>query len=102
MLYMVVEHFRPGRAPAVYQRARERGRMMPDRLTYVASWVEPSFERCFQVMETEDPALLDTWMSAWSDLVDFEVIPVISSTEAAARMAPHPALTPAAGDVEQT
>jgi uncharacterized protein DUF3303 len=90
MLYMVIEHFRPGRAPAVYERARERGRLMPEGLHYVASWVEPNFARCFQVMECDERRLLDEWMAAWADLVEFEVIPVIPSTEAAKRMAGAP------------
>ena len=87
MLYMVIERFRPGQAPAVYQRAREHGRMLPSGLTYVSSWVEPSFARCFQVMECEDPSLFQPWISAWEDLVEFEIIPVITSSEAAERMA---------------
>lgn len=84
---MVIERFGAGRAPAVYRRARERGRMMPPGLVYVASWVEPDFSRCFQVMECDDRALLDEWMAAWADLVDFEVVPVIASAEAAEIMA---------------
>ena len=89
MLYMVIETFRPGQAPAVYQRARERGRMMPPGLTYVSSWVEPDFARCFQVMECDDADLLRQWMAAWDDLVEFEVVPVITSGEAAEKMAGH-------------
>ncbi|HYJ78841.1 MAG TPA: DUF3303 family protein [Longimicrobiaceae bacterium] len=89
MLYMIIEHFRPGRAPDVYRRARDQGRMMPPGLTYVSSWVEPDFSRCFQVMECEDLSLLDQWMAAWDGLVDFEVIPVITSAEAAAAIAPQ-------------
>jgi hypothetical protein len=81
---MVVEHFKD--APAVYARFRSRGRMAPDGLRYVSSWVEPNFARCFQVMETDDPALLEAWMANWGDLVDFEVLPVITSAEAAERM----------------
>ncbi len=88
MLYMVIERFRPGQAPAVYRRAREHGRMMPPGLRYVASWVEADFARCFQVMECDDPELLQVWIRAWEDLVDFEVVPVITSAEAAERMAP--------------
>ncbi len=88
MLYMVVERFRPGQAPAVYRRAREQGRMMPPGLQYVASWVEADFARCFQVMECDDPELLQVWIRAWEDLVDFEVVPVITSAEAAERMMP--------------
>jgi hypothetical protein len=87
MLYMVVERFRPGAAPAVYARARERGRMLPPGLTYLSSWVEPGFGRCFQLMECDDPALFRPWIAAWEDLVEFEVVPVITSGEAAERMA---------------
>ena len=84
MLFMVIEHFRPGQAPAVYRRFRERGRMAPAGLRYVASWVDTDFKRCFQVMETEDAALLAQWTANWDDLVDFEIVPVRTSAEAAA------------------
>lgn len=94
MLYMVIETFRPGRAPAVYQRARERGRLMPPGLSYVSSWVEPDFARCFQVMECEEPELLQQWMSAWEDLVEFEVVPVITSGEAAEKMVARASASP--------
>lgn len=87
MLYMVIERFRPGRAPDVYRRARERGRMLPPGLAYVSSWVEPNFDRCYQVMECDDPALFEPWIAAWDDLVEFEVVPVISSAAAADIMA---------------
>ena len=90
MLFMVIEHFRPGRAPDVYRRFRERGRMAPDGLRYVSSWVDLRFERCFQVMEAEDEAPLREWMANWDDLVDFEVVPVRTSAEAAAAIAPGP------------
>jgi len=86
-LYMVVEHFRD--APAVYRRFRERGRMAPEGLRYVASWVDEKIERCFQVMETDDRRLLDQWMANWSDLTDFEVYPVMTSAEAAEQIAPR-------------
>ena len=86
-LFMVVEHFRNGDAAPVYQRFRERGRLAPEGVTYVGSWVDEPMTKCFQVMETADRALLEQWMSAWSDLVDFEVHPVVTSTEAAQRMA---------------
>lgn len=82
--YMVIEHFRGGAAP-VYRRFRERGRLAPEGLAYVASWVDATLGRCYQVMETADPALLEEWMGLWRDLVDFEVHPVISSAEAAER-----------------
>ena len=87
-LFMIVEHFRNGEAAPVYQRFRERGRLAPDGLSYVASWVDDAMSTCFQVMETENRALLEEWMSHWSDLVDFEVHPVMTSQEAARRMAP--------------
>ena len=83
---MVIETF-PGTASAVYARAAERGRMLPDGLEYVDSWVDESLGRCFQLMETDDPALFDRWIEHWADLGDFEVVPVLSSAEAAARVA---------------
>ena len=84
MLYMVVERFKLGAASEIYRRARERGRLLPQGLEYVDSWVDMEFTRCFQLMRTEDPALLTEWIRAWSDLTDFEVIPVRTSKEAAA------------------
>lgn len=85
-LYMVVEHFRNGDAAPVYRRFQAQGRMAPEGLVYVASWVDERLERCFQLMETHDRALLDAWMANWEDLVSFEVYPVISSQEATARV----------------
>jgi len=82
MLYMVIENFRNGAVP-VYRRFRDSGRLAPAGLLYVSSWVSDKLDRCYQLMETEDRALLDQWTANWSDLVDFEVIPVISSKEAA-------------------
>jgi len=87
--FMVIEHFRPGQAPAVYRRFRDRGRLAPEGLTYVASWVDLEFRRCFQVMEAESEHALEDWMAAWRDLVEFEVIPVRTSEEAARAMAPE-------------
>ena len=84
MMFMVIEHFRPGRAPEVYRRFRERGRMAPEGLRYVASWVDLDFKRCFQVMEAEDETLFKAWTANWDDLVDFEIVPVRTSAEAAA------------------
>jgi hypothetical protein len=88
MLFMVIEHFRPGMAPDVYRRYRDRGRMAPDSVRYVMSWVDHEFRRCFQVMETDDETALEQWMRNWCDLVDFEVVPVRTSEDAAAAMAP--------------
>jgi hypothetical protein len=85
MRYMVIETYRHGPAP-VYARAAERGRMLPPGLTYLDSWIdERRLDRCFQLMETDDPSLFDEWIARWRDLVEFEVVPVISSAEAAAR-----------------
>ena len=86
MLYMVIEHFNPGAAPEIYRRARERGRQVPPGLEYVESWVDFEYSRCFQLMRTNDTALFDVWIRAWSDLVRFEVIPVRTSAEAAQAM----------------
>ena len=92
MLYMVIEHFRNGNAAAVYARFRARGRLAPEGLTYVSSWTTADLTRCYQVMECGDPSLLERWMAAWADLVDFETHPVITSAEAAATAAgPVPA-----------
>lgn len=88
MLYLVVEHFRGGDARSVYRRFRERGRMAPAGLEYVASWVTEDFRRCFQVMDCGDPRLLEEWIAHWDDLIDFEVIPVVTSAEAAAALEP--------------
>ena len=84
MLFMVIEHFKDRDAVAVYRRFREQGRMMPEGLKYVESWVEPNFDRCFQVMECEDQRLFQQWMERWQDIVEFEIIPVMTSKEAAA------------------
>ena len=88
MTFMVIEHFRGGDALPVYRRFRDRGRMAPDGLRYVSSWVTEDLQRCFQVMECEDRSLLDAWMSRWTDLVEFEIVPVMTSAEAQAAVAP--------------
>jgi hypothetical protein len=87
MLYMVIENFRAGRAPDIYRRFRDRGRLAPEGLTYVSSWVDFEYRRCFQVMEAPDEALLRRWIANWEDLVEFEVVPVRTSAEAAAAIA---------------
>jgi len=83
MLYMIVEHFRNDDPVPVYRRFRDRGRLAPEGLQYVSSWVDEELARCFQLMETADRRLLDEWMAHWSDLVNFEVYPVITSKQAA-------------------
>jgi hypothetical protein len=89
MLYMVIEHFKNRDAKAVYRRFRERGRMAPDGLTYVESWVETNFDRCFQLMECGDVRLLDEWATYWRDLVEFEFVPVRHSKEAVEIITPE-------------
>lgn len=87
MQYMVVEHFRNGDPRPVYARFGAQGRLAPEGLVYIDSWVTSDLTRCYQVMECDDRSLLDAWIGAWADLVDFEVFPVIRSAEAARRVA---------------
>jgi hypothetical protein len=89
MLYMIVEHFRQGDPLPVYRRFRDQGRLAPDGLRYVSSWVSDDLRRCWQVMECDDESLLRQWMAAWDDIVDFEVIPVVTSAQAAEAVAPR-------------
>ena len=89
MRFMVIEHFRAGQEVEVYRRFRDRGRMAPEGLRYVDSWVDFNFRRCFQIMEAESADHLREWTANWEDLVDFEIVPVRSSAEAAAAMAPR-------------
>ena len=86
---MIVERFHDGDAVPVYRRFRDRGRLAPEGLRYVSSWVTEDFRQCFQVMECEDRRLLDEWLANWADLVDFEVHPVMTSPEAASTIAPR-------------
>jgi len=88
-LYMVVERFKDGDAVPVYRRFRDRGRLAPDGLSYLSSWVDVDLKRCYQLMETENRDLLDQWLDNWRDLVDFEVYQVMSSADAVKAMAPR-------------
>lgn len=89
MVYVVIERFRGGDPVPVYRRFRDRGRLAPEGLRYVASWVTEDLRRCYQIMECEDRGLLDQWIARWSDLVDFEIIPALTSADAAALVAPR-------------
>jgi hypothetical protein len=89
MLFMIIENFRDGDARPVYRRFRDRGRLAPDGLHYVSSWVTSDLRRCYQVMECDDVALVEEWIRQWQDIVDFECIPVITSAEAASAVAPN-------------
>jgi hypothetical protein len=86
MLFMVVERFRNQDARAVYRRFRDRGRMMPDGLSFVGSWVSADVGRCFQLMECDDVTLLQRWVTEWSDLIEFEIIPVAPGKDTAAAL----------------
>ena len=88
MLFMVIERFKDRDAKAVYRRFRAEGRLAPEGLAYVDSWVEANFDRCFQLVECDDPRLLQQWAAAWQDLVEFEFCPVVPSKEAAETMTP--------------
>ena len=81
MLFMVIERFKNRDAKAVYRRFRERGRGAPEGLTYVGSWIEANFDRCFQLMECDDARLLQQWVAAWGDLIEFEIVPVVPSAD---------------------
>ncbi len=87
MLYMIIEHFRD--AVPVYRRFRDSGRLMPEGVSYVASWVTQDLTRCYQVKECSDRALLDDWMSRWEDIVRYEGVPVITSSEASDVISPR-------------
>jgi Domain of unknown function (DUF3303) len=82
---MIIEHFKNRNPVPVYRRFRDHGRLTPEGLQYVSSWVDERLERCFQLMETDDRKLLDEWIANWSDIIEFEIYPVISSKEAAER-----------------
>ena len=88
MLYMVIERFKNREAVPVYRRFREKGRMTPQGLCYVDSWVETNFDRCFQLMECDDAQLLEDWSAHWQDLVEFEFVPLRTSKQAAELIAP--------------
>ena len=86
MQFMVIEHFRNQDAKAVYARFREKGRLMPEGVTFVASWVAADLGRCFQVMDCADVTLLQRWVAEWTDLVEFEIVPVTPGKETAAAL----------------
>jgi hypothetical protein len=81
MLYMIIERFKEGAAPEIYHRVRKSGRMLPEGLEYISSWIDLDFKICWQVMQTENFALFDKWIANWSDLIDFQIVPVRTSAE---------------------
>lgn len=88
MLYMIVEDFRGDPVP-VYRRFRDQGRLAPDGLHYVDSWVTSDLQRCYQIMECDDREVLEQWMDQWRDIIDFEVVSVMTSTDAASTIGPR-------------
>lgn len=88
-LYLIVEQFKNDNPVPVYRRFRDRGRLAPDGLKYISSWVDTELTHCYQIMETDNPALLDEWMAQWSDIIEFEVHPVITSAQAVEAIAPR-------------
>jgi Protein of unknown function (DUF3303) len=87
MLFMVIETFRDQNAKAVYRRFRDNGRMMPEGLKFVGSWVSADVGRCFQLMETDDITRLQSWVAEWSDLAAFEIVPVTPGKDTAEALA---------------
>ena len=84
MQYMIIERFYPEKLRMLYSRFEEKGRMLPEGLLFINSWIDKEVSTCYQVMETESEEKLKQWITLWSDLADFEIIPVISSAEARA------------------
>jgi len=91
MLFMVIERFKNRDPRPIYQRLREQGRMMPEGLAFVSSWIEANFDRCWQVMECDDPRKFQEWILSWSDLMDCEIVPVVPSAETRETVDAHPA-----------
>ena len=89
MHFLVIEHFRNGDPVPVYQRFRAQGRLMPEGLEYVSSWITEDLTRCYQVMAAADRSLLDEWIGRWSDLMTFDVMPVLSSAQVQERLRPR-------------
>ena len=89
MLFMIIERFKNRDPVPVYRKFRDKGRMAPEGLTYVSSWITEDMDRCYQVMECDDRRILEQWMTRWSDVTDFEVIPVVTSAQAVERIAPR-------------
>ena len=79
MLFMVIERFKD--VKAVYRRFGEKGRMLPEGLRYVGSWIQADLNCCFQLMECDDASLFQKWTVQWQDLIDFEIVPVVESKD---------------------
>lgn len=82
MLYMIIERFHPGKVKDLYMRFEQKGRMLPEGVQYLNSWIDNQVRICYQVMESDSEEKIHQWINSWNDLADFEVIPVITSAEA--------------------
>lgn len=82
MLFMIIERFHPGKGKEIYKRFEENGRMLPDGVSYINSWITEDVSTCYQVMESDTKEKIQRWILNWNDLADFEIIPVITSTQA--------------------
>lgn len=89
MLFMVIEHFKDSDPVPVYQRLKDQGRALPEGINYIDSWIEASFSRCFQLMECDDPSVLQEWVLQWRGVVEFEFVPVVPSAETQHLVAPY-------------
>lgn len=89
MLYMIIEKFHPGKIEQLYKRFDENGRMLPEGVKYINSWIDENVATCYQVMESESPEKINTWVHKWNDLADFEIIPVINSAQAKEKVLGH-------------
>ncbi len=88
MQFMIIEHFKNQDAVPVYRRFRDKGRLAPEGLNYISSWVDTQMVKCFQIMETEDETLIYKWIDNWKDIVDFEVFPIMSSKDSYDKISP--------------
>ena len=86
MLYMVIETFHPGKAGGIYERFDKKGRLLPDGVLYINSWIDMKIQTCYQVMEADSEKKLLPWINRWKYLADFEVVPVMTSKEAKSRI----------------
>ncbi len=86
MLYLIIETYHNGKVKTLYQRFAEKGRMMPEGVNYINSWIDESIEVCYQIMESDSLEKLQEWVGHWNDLADFQIIPVLTSAEAKERI----------------
>ena len=90
MLFMIIETFANDDMIPIYRRLESEGRQLPEGLTYVDSWIEANFRRCFQLMETNDPLTLQAWVLSWRGTgARFEIVPVVPSKSTRQVVAPY-------------